>query len=364
MIVKNESHVIKRCLQSVLPFIDTWVIVDTGSTDGTQNIIREFLKEIPGELLERPWVNFGHNREEALQLAKMKASYLLFMDADDILKYDKDFQLPPLIHDYYMIKASTNGTDYYLPNIIKASRNWHWHGVLHEYVSANDAAVGSRIQGLEYAYLGDGSRSKDPKKYLKDVEVLLAALKQDPNNGRNTYYLAQSYNWAGDSENALKYHTKRAEMDDCPEEIFLSKLHIARLQDKLGMDAQTVEKSYKSAYFYRPTRFEPLYDLVNKARLKDNFQKGYNIARLALDLPYPNDTLFVETWIYDFGLLFEYSICAYWIGEYQECLTACDKLLKVQNMPKNYLDAVKRNREFAVAKVSENIKDKLAKVLD
>jgi len=69
MIVRNEAHVIRRCLDSVMPLIDTWVIVDTGSTDGTQKIVREHLAAIPGELLERPWVNFAHNRTEAVVLA-------------------------------------------------------------------------------------------------------------------------------------------------------------------------------------------------------------------------------------------------------------------------------------------------------
>ena len=75
MIVKDEARVIERCLASVLPLIDYWVIVDTGSTDGTQEKIRKFFENvgIPGELHERPWKDFGHNRSEALELARSKA---------------------------------------------------------------------------------------------------------------------------------------------------------------------------------------------------------------------------------------------------------------------------------------------------
>src|SRR5262245_53632420 len=89
MIVKNEAPVIRRCLESVLPFIDRWVVVDTGSTDGTQALVRESLSSKPGELHERPWKSFGHNRNEALQLASSGSDYLFFIDADEQLS------LPP-----------------------------------------------------------------------------------------------------------------------------------------------------------------------------------------------------------------------------------------------------------------------------
>ena len=44
-IVKNESKVIERALKSALPIIDYALIVDTGSTDGTQKIISKFLEK-------------------------------------------------------------------------------------------------------------------------------------------------------------------------------------------------------------------------------------------------------------------------------------------------------------------------------
>ena len=101
MIVKNESKIIKRCLDSVKPIIDYWVIVDTGSVDGTQEIIKKHLKDIPGELHERPWKNFGENRTEAFQLAKGKGDYLLFMDADDVLVIEEEFHKQALTKDLY-----------------------------------------------------------------------------------------------------------------------------------------------------------------------------------------------------------------------------------------------------------------------
>ena len=89
MIVKNESAVIERCLNSARHLFDYWVICDTGSDDGTPEIITQTLSGIPGELHKRPWRNFGSNRTELMHLARGKADYLLLLDADMIVADDE-----------------------------------------------------------------------------------------------------------------------------------------------------------------------------------------------------------------------------------------------------------------------------------
>src|SRR3954467_653686 len=85
MIVRDESAVIERCLASVRPHVDHWVIVDTGSMDDTIERIRRAMDPVPGDVFERPWRDFGHNRTEALELARNRADYVLFIDADETL---------------------------------------------------------------------------------------------------------------------------------------------------------------------------------------------------------------------------------------------------------------------------------------
>src|SRR6516162_8469489 len=93
MIVRNEAHIVTEVLDSVAPHISSWVIVDTGSNDGTQDLSRKHMARlgIPGELHERPWRNFGHNRSEALTLAQGHGDYIWVMDADDIVLGTPDF---------------------------------------------------------------------------------------------------------------------------------------------------------------------------------------------------------------------------------------------------------------------------------
>lgn len=351
MIVKNESDVITRCLASVRPLIDYWVIVDTGSTDGTQDIIKEFMKDVPGELHEKPWKNFEHNRNEALNFAKGKSDYILFIDADEVLAYEPDFKLPPLNENFYFITTSFGGTEYARVQLIDNKLDWKWTGVLHEAVDAPQRKTSGLLAGVKNVVHTDGARSKDPEKYQKDVKVLEEALLKDPNNTRYTFYLAQSYRDAHDLQKALETYEKVTKMSYWNEEIYISLFQIAQLKERLNHPKDEVITAYYKAFSYRPSRAEPLNRLAELYRRDNRFAEGYVVAQAGLAVPPPKDLLFVEQWSYDYGLLLECSICAYWLGKYQECHDLTEKLLAVKNLPENVKECAERNLAFAKSKL-------------
>ena len=142
MIVKNEAHVIEKTLDSFLEkiHIDYWVISDTGSTDGTQDIIIKYFKNkgIEGELHNDVWKDFGHNRTRALNHAFNKSDYLFIFDADDQL-YGNPILPKLLFADAYNFLFKTpTGVYYNRPLLIKNDKKWRFRGILHEHLQICD----------------------------------------------------------------------------------------------------------------------------------------------------------------------------------------------------------------------------------
>jgi len=360
MIVKNESKVITRCLESVLPLIDYWVISDTGSTDGTQDIIKNYMKEknVPGELIERPWKNFAHNRNEALNAAKGKADYVLFIDADEYLVYDDDFALPELTKDYYYLVLTWPGSSWSKISLIKDTFNWKWEGVLHEVIVPHVSQTYATLEKVKNIYTVDGVRSRDPKKYEKDAEVLEAALKDEPNNSRYMFYLAKSYESYGNKEKAVEWYKKRAAVAwDTDLEATWSLMSAGQLQEQLGVAPDEIIKTYKEAVRHARLRAEPYYHLARYYRAIGDNTRCYLVANLGITLPMPTDNFFVEDWIYDYGLLMEISVSSYWLGKYSECQEASVAMLEIEDLPENYKNCAEQNLGFANQKLLEEICD-------
>ncbi len=353
MIVKDESRVIKRCLDSVKSIIDYWVIVDTGSKDGTQEIIKTHLKEIPGELHERPWVNFEVNRNQALELAQGKRDYILFMDADDLLEFQPEFQWPSFHFDLYNMWRGVKGFTYHKPQLVKAGLPWRWVGVTHEYLDCGQPYTSMVLEKVLYI-TGDGSASsRDPSKFLKNIRLLEDGLKKEPHNDRYAFYLAESYRDAGEKGKAFECYQKRISMGGWDEEIFWSKLQIAHLLHGMGVPIQIVIEAYKDAHQFRPHRIEPTYYLAAIYNEQRNYNKAYAClkARELIAQPDQKDSLFNHDWIEEYGLAFQLSICSYYLGHYQESLDACDKLRTIADLPKSWAEQNEVNRAFAVDKL-------------
>ena len=219
MIVKNESKVLERCFNSVKRLVNYWVICDTGSIDGTQEIIKNFWEKegIKGELYEHEWKNFGHNRSLLMKLAKGKADYIITLDADEIFEFENDFEMPYLDKDMYCIWTRKGATDYQRLQLVSDKFDWYYKGVCHEYLTHIEKEGNTPISsGILLKILNipypDGSRSSDPNKYKKDALLFELAILDEPTNIRYIYYLAQSYRDCQDYDNAIKYYKKRVEM--------------------------------------------------------------------------------------------------------------------------------------------------------
>lgn len=351
MIVKNESKVIRRCLDSVKGIIDYWVIVDTGSTDGTQGVIREHLKGIPGELYERPWKNFGESRSEAFDLVRGKGEYILFMDADDVLEIEEDFSKDSLELDQYNLWRGSKGFTYLKPQIVKGDLPWRWVGVTHEYLTCDQLHTSGILNTVRYLCKDGGARSGGIKKFLHNIDLLTEGLQKEPDNSRYVFYLAESYRDAGEKGKALEWYQKRINMGGWEEEVFWSKLQTAHLLRDLGFPPSLVIKGYELAHNYRPHRIEPVYYLAEYY----NGQKEYALAYALLKLKtscFRKDILFNEDWIYDYGFDLQLSISAYYVGNYQESLDLCDKLLAINDISEGTRQLVMGNRTYPLAKLS------------
>ena len=354
MIVKDEAPIICRCLDSVKEIIDYWVIVDTGSTDGTQEIIQAHMEGIPGELHERSWKNWGASRSEAFDLAQGKGDYILFMDADDILEFSDTFQMPELTDDLYNMWRGTQSFSYLKPQIVKGDLPWKWVGVTHEYLGCEQEHTSATLEGIRYTSIDDGAtRKQGTEKFLKNVRLLEAGLKEEPANERYMFYLAESYRDSGEKGKALECYQKRVDMGGWDEETFWSKLQIGHMLRDLHLPAAVTIEAYKDAFAFRPHRVEPLYYIAEMYNKQENYAKAYEILRIKDFLPKPEgkDILFNEDWIADYGCLFQLSICAYYVGHYEEALSACDQLLLRNDLPSAWREMAEKNRTFPLAKL-------------
>lgn len=363
MIVKNETHIIKECFDSLHKFIDYWVICDTGSTDGTQELITEYFKEkgIPGELHQREWQDFATNRTEALKLCDGKGDYAWMIDADDYLV--GEIQFPHhLDFDGYSVRIKRGNFEWWRNQIFKTGIGWCYEGVLHEYAHCPNKPDLS-LAKLDYpgyhieARTEGGARNKGitpTEKYSRDAVVLEKALEKDPLNSRYQFYLAQSYFDSQQWDKSFEAYEKRAKMGGWEEEVYYSLFRLAIIAMMQQKPFEQVINLFLGAYNYRPCRSEPLYHISRIYRLNGYPRVAYIYAKAGLALPLPKyDILFISQDNYEWQLLDEVASTAYYVHAFKEGYDACKRLLEEGKIPSSEIQRIQTNLAEYEKKVVE-----------
>ena len=340
MIVKNEAHIIASTLENLCHYIefDYWVIVDTGSTDNTKQIIYDFFKNknIKGELHETEWKNFGFNRSDALSKAFNKTDYLLIFDADD--RIVGDFILPKELNlDGYHIKFGDNFS-YVRLLLVNNKLRWKFVGVLHEYIACMNENYGCKFENIEGNYHlisgKSGARSNNPNKYRDDALLLETAYDEaakinDDLMVRYSFYCAQSYKDAGNVAKSIEWYKKRITHGGWNQEVYYSYVTIGELYAKIN--------NIESAFYYwtlsfnaDPERCEGIYYIIKHCREKGQFQLAFHYYNWIEKNKTRNllDKLFVTEDIYKYFLDYEFTIIACYVNQHNRVIPSFHTLFK------------------------------------
>ena len=319
MIVKNESKIIHRLFDSVLPIIDCYCICDTGSTDNTVEIITSYFasKNIPGKVVTKPFKNFCHNRNFALKSCIGMSDYVLLLDADMILEitnFNKN-----LLNNASSFTILQGSDSFYYQNlrIIKNNGEYNYNGVTHEYIDTpgNNTIYNIEKNALFIRDIGDGGSKQN--KFERDISLLLDGIKEEPNNVRYYFYLANSYHDSGRFGEAINVYKKRIELGGWIEEVWYSYYRI-------GLCYKNMDKIDCAIYYwllgfnFYNERLENLYEIIQHYRFTSQHKLAeifYKESRKILDLNKNRDSyLFLHEDIYSSKIYNEYTIFSAYLG--------------------------------------------------
>jgi len=354
MIVKDEEADIVRCLDSVVDYIDYWVICDTGSQDNTVQIVKDYFnsKGINGELHEDEWVDFSTNRNNVIQRATGKTDYILYMDADDYLKPSKN-AFKELIEeepDYAECRLHLGTTSYGRCIVTKNNGRYKYKGVLHEYLchisESWDDVSRCMMDSVEMiAHTSPLKRFPTSEaKYFNDAMVLLKGIEKDPENARYYFYLGQSYMNCKHYHDALNAYNKRVTMGGFDQEVYYAMYQAASCMAALNYPQEKVEEAYLKAWENRPERIEALFELLRRLNGSQRYVTAYALGKMAYNKASREDSVFINSYIYDFGFLDELSVAAFYMVDYDLCRECVHQIDKYDAVPEKEKERYEKNK--------------------
>ena len=383
MIVKNESKIIVDTLSKLMKKIniDYWVICDTGSTDNTRELIKDFFQQehpIPGELFCDEWVDFGYNRTEALKKAFGKTDFVFIFDADDEICLE--LKLPEVLdHDAYNFQFGSH-YDYnaYTRTLMVNNRKlWKYVGVLHEVIVPDGHTPTTYIILGNYfvvsGRLGDRN-TNNPDKYLKDAQVLEKAYQEALEKGDNIYeryafYCANSYKEYGKNDKAIEWYKKTLKQNNWHQEKYICCLRLFDCYDLIGQKEAGYYYCVKS-FTYDKERAEGLNKLITHYCCEDLNEIAFSYYQLIQDfvenryltqgISVDNHKLFVDNNVLSFYLPYYMIIVTEKLKKHDTGLKMYEILFTKQakNIPEFYIRCMLFNLRFFLDQLNPEQKDK------
>jgi glycosyltransferase involved in cell wall biosynthesis len=332
---KNEEHIIEKTLESVYKYIDYWIVCDTGSTDNTCEIVKNFFnkKNIPGELFIDEWMGFGKHKTYMFEKAYNKTDYVLHLDADDLLVGNFVFDVSDN-SDQYEFNYKRGNSIFKCTSLYKNNLRWKYCGVAHNIIRCldkEDIILSSFfIKDDLWVDCEDiGARSFDPEKYSKDAKLLEQQFwdtlynDEDGLNNRSVFYTAQSLMDSKQYEKALNWYCLYTKLKNTwIEEVYESYLRISELLILLERSYSEIERQINKTISIFPDRAEGYYILGKFCNENKLYDKAYILLKHALEKNYANIcekyTLFVRIHCYHKHLYDELSVACYWINKLDE----------------------------------------------
>ena len=357
-ICKDESHVIETMLNSAKDVVDLIVANDTGSTDGTQQIIKNFGEKhgIPTYVFERPFDDFEKSRNHAMQKLKDVVNELgwdpnkvhgFWFDCDEQLITDPGFRKEQFTKDLYMINTYIGNMKYTRNTFFKVSKPFRWYGPVHEFIVCDEQNITSGLAEnikVDVKMTGNSWQGDISKKYISHahkLETYIANNRQDP---RWIFYTAQSYHDSASMKDnkeeneerlrrSLKYYRERVSRNDgYPEEIFYSQYRIGTIMRILEDPWNLTHQELLKAYSIDPLRAESIKVIIDYYLQMNEWHMAYMYTKFAkmnfhMKNPYPQRLLFVDEATYVWKIAEAHSAACFYTGRMDEARSSYQDIL-------------------------------------
>ncbi|AYV85476.1 MAG: hypothetical protein Satyrvirus18_13 [Satyrvirus sp.] len=373
-IVRNESHIIKRCLDSISNIATSYIICDTGSTDGTPEIIKTYMKEkqIPGEVIHKEWLNYGYNKSYLMEQAynKSKAKYIIWHDADEVFltninnltsyltKQDAEelfnwLENTPESITY--IKTINGNSHYKRWNIVRNNQLYKWISPKHEWLSGTIDNTHKNYHKFILFARKEGSASRDILRCQKDSQLYLDYIRD--NGGlekcpREVFYLAQEYE-AFNTKKAIKYYKIKSQLtNNWIQEVYITYLRLGRLTE---INKKKI-KYWKKGIKLLPERLECFHELIKHFLSSKKWEKAFKYGWLAPENREINEeNLFIEIDVYQYKFDLDFSMAAYYSDKYELANNINQKnIMRNSNIDESSMKLLLSNQKFIDQKLAEH----------